>query len=124
MAFDEFLAADQINASKRHRSEARQASTIVTTSSSSTGSALSSDDEPIRATARPRTHQPTKGSEIPWGSLNRRCRDLRGPISEHEPLIWGSWSPRQSHPSQRSKPYRAGTPASMRSPLIAEGVSE
>src|SRR4051812_18792533 len=53
MAFDESLPADQINASKRHHSEACQTATRASTSSSSTGSALSSDDEPIRATARP-----------------------------------------------------------------------
>src|SRR4051812_13408813 len=69
MAFNELLAADRSNASKRRRSEARQ------TPSSSTGSALSSDDELVRAPAQPRTHQSAKRSEIPWGLLNRRRRE-------------------------------------------------
>ena len=92
MAFDDFLAADQINASKKRRSEARETATRATTSSSSTGSVLSSDDEPIRAAARPCTHQPAKGSEIPWGSLNRRRREPRRPTSEPEHSNWGDWS--------------------------------
>src|SRR3954466_10740416 len=58
MAFDEFLASERSGANKRRRPEDRQPATRTVTSSSSTGSVPSSDDGPVRATARPHTYQP------------------------------------------------------------------
>src|SRR4051812_4387633 len=65
MAFDEYLAADQIKAGKRRHSITRASASGSITSSQSFGSIPSSDSESISTPARPRTYYPAKGKEIP-----------------------------------------------------------
>src|SRR3954463_15693929 len=79
LAFDEFLAFDRNGLNKRRRSEDYQPATRAVTPPSSTGSVPSPDHRPVRVTARPLTYQPTIGSEIPWGSLNRHPQESRRP---------------------------------------------
>src|SRR3954471_3215276 len=81
MDFDELLAADQIKASKRRCPETRKTAIGATASSSSTGSALSSNGKPVHASAPPRAQQPAVGKEVPWSSPNRRHHEPRGSAS-------------------------------------------
>src|SRR3954463_1102438 len=81
MAFDELLAADQIKAGKRRCPETRETAIGAAASSSSTGSALSSNNGSIHAATPSRTHQPAKGKKVSWGSLNRRHSEPQGSAS-------------------------------------------
>src|SRR4051812_7176764 len=116
MAFDEFLTADQIKASKKRRSETREATTRTATSSSSIGSALSSDDDPICASARPHAPQPARGKEIlrvqstaAITSLGRQPLDLsiRSGVIGHP---WGTTLREGQGPKGRGHPRLLGLP--------------
>src|SRR4051812_42335249 len=73
IAFDEFLAVDQIRANKARKcpSGARAATSKSTSHapSSSAGSPPLSNDGSTHAPTWPRTYHPTKGKEIPGGSI-------------------------------------------------------